>query len=176
MGRTNPFITEHILSHYDAYTVSFGDNRRYYMRGQLTIFKNNNVTNNLWKKCTDLSHIGKRLKAFFDHPNAAKRMNGWRFESAEGCISTIVAAEPHLRSLSTNVLISDAFRASTEEKETLMLNSAAIRCYGAPIGNLSTEGLSSLLSREWYDTVHEPYQNYLIRSRFLQDIRSTHLE
>ena len=149
MGRTNPFLTNHVLSYYDAYTVSFGDNHRYYMRGQLTIMKNNIIMNNLWRKCYDLSHIGKRLKAFYKNADSSRRMHGWHFESAEGCISTIVAAEPDIRSITTNVLISDAFKAHTNEKESLMIGSTLLRCYGMPISSFSEVEIAPLLSTQW---------------------------
>ena len=149
MGRTKPFLTDHMLSYYDVYTVSFGDNGRYYMRGQITIFKNNEVTNTLWKQCPDLLHIARRLKRFAEHPDPSRRMNGWRFESAEGCISKVVASQPGLRSISTSNLLSDAFRAPTEEKETLMLSSTALRCYGMPLSQLPASDLAALLSDDW---------------------------
>lgn len=153
MGRTKPFLSDSVLSSYDVYTVSFGDNRRYYMRGQLTIMKNNDVANNLWRQCKDLSQIGKRLKTFFDHPDESRRMNGWRFSSAEGCISKIVAREPGLRSLATSTLLSDAFKAPTAEKETLLINSMSLRCYGMPLSQLPSSDLASLFSDTRYASI-----------------------
>lgn len=119
------------------------------MRGQLTVMKNNNVTNNLWRKCHDLSNIGRRLKSFFEHPDSSKRMNGWRFESAEGCISKVVAEEPGIRSIATSVLISDAFKADTVEKETLIIGATALRCYGSPLASLPIKDITALLSDHW---------------------------
>lgn len=150
LGRTKPFITKSVLSTYDAYTVSFGDNGRYYMRGQLTIFRNNNQMNNLWRKCKDLAHIATRLKAFSDHHDETKRMKGWRFESAEGCISKVVADERGIRSIATTNLLSDAFKAPVVEKETIMLNSVALRCYGMPLNEAPASEMASVMSDNWY--------------------------
>jgi hypothetical protein len=153
MGRTKPtkpFITDRILETYDTYTISFGDNNRYYMRGQLSIFKNNNITRNLWRKCYDLEHIGKRLNDFFTHSDPTKRMAGWHFESAEGCISRVVAMEKGLLSWSTSALISDAFRAPTSDKETLIIGAATLRCYEKPISMLPKEQVKKLVTHDWY--------------------------
>ena len=39
---------------------------RLYLRGQLTIMKNNPLTIHLWKDCPHLSTIGRRMEQFFD--------------------------------------------------------------------------------------------------------------
>ena len=153
MGRPSPFITTDMLSTYDVYTVSFGDNERYYMRGQLTIMRNSEKTNNLWRKCHDLAHIGERLHHFYTHANHSKRMDGWRFESAEGCISHVVAKEPGIRALSTTNLLSDAFKANHLEKESILIGGTVFRCYASPVvedNKFSDELLRALTSSTWF--------------------------
>jgi hypothetical protein len=152
MGRPSPFITEEMLSTYDVYTISFGDNERYYMRGQLTIMKNSEKTNNLWKKCHDLAHIGERLRHFYTHVNISRRMDGWRFESAEGCISHVVAHERGIKALSTTNLLSDAFKADHVEKESMLIGGTVLRCYESPLVEhniFPDELIHALTSNNW---------------------------
>ena len=82
IGNMHKIITLEILNQYDIYTSSFGDSTRMYLRGQLTIHKNNPNINNLWRDCDHLSHLSSRLKIFSAN-------HQWRFESAEGCYSSV---------------------------------------------------------------------------------------
>ena len=61
MGRVELLATPDILNTYDVLTYAFGDNYRYYMRGQLTIHKNNEKMKNIWRRCIHLSTFKKRL-------------------------------------------------------------------------------------------------------------------
>lgn len=85
VGNTHNAITPEMLNQYDIYTSSFGDNFRFYMRGQLTIHNNNDYTNNLWRGCRHLSHLSDRLQTFYN-----SGMRSWNFQSAEGCYSAVV--------------------------------------------------------------------------------------
>lgn len=85
LGETHKMITPEVLEHYDIYTSSFGDNFRFYMRGQLTIHKNNDYVNNLWRGCSHLSNLSDRLLSFSN-----SGMRQWNFQSAEGCYSAVV--------------------------------------------------------------------------------------
>jgi hypothetical protein len=85
VGNTQKAITSEMLNQYDIYTSSFGDNFRFYMRGQLTIHKNKDYTNNLWRGCSHLSYLSDRLQKFYN-----SGMKSWSFQSAEGCYSAVV--------------------------------------------------------------------------------------
>ena len=85
VGKMQTIITPSILNQYDIYTSSFGDNFRLYMRGQLTIHKNNKYVNNIWRNCRHLSHLTRRFKSFRD-----SGFKVWEFQSAEGCYSSVV--------------------------------------------------------------------------------------
>jgi hypothetical protein len=85
VGKMHTIITPSILNQYDIYTSSFGDNLRLYMRGQLTILKNNKYVNNAWRGCHHLSHLTQRFKAFRE-----SGFKVWEFQSAEGCYSSVV--------------------------------------------------------------------------------------
>ena len=85
LGETHKMINPAVLNQYDIYTSSFGDNFRFYMRGQLTIHKNNDYVNNLWRGCSHLSNLSDRLLSFSN-----SGMRQWNFQSAEGCYSAVV--------------------------------------------------------------------------------------
>ncbi len=155
MGRSKPFLTPHVLSNFDVYTISFGDNWRYYMRGQLTIFRNTEKINNLWKKCRDLLHIGRRLKTFYGRNDSSKRLDGWRFESAEGCISRVIAHEKSIKAISVSNLLTDAFSANFSEKRSLMVSGAVLRCYEHPLVSsaVSNELIAALTDPKWYSLI-----------------------
>lgn len=138
MGRTAPFLSEQILAEADIYTVSFGDNTRFYLRGQLTLFKNSKLLNNLWRRCRPLVNISVRVIDYVDHPekypmSVRRRLNGWRFESAEGCISKAAFETKGIRTIAAPVLTSDAYSANATEKEAMVIGPAVVRCYGGAI-------------------------------------------
>lgn len=82
IGNMHEIITPEILNQHDIYTSSFGDSNRMYLRGQLTIHKNQPNINNLWRDCDHLSHLSARLKYF-------SMNHQWQFQSAEGCYSSV---------------------------------------------------------------------------------------
>ena len=90
VGKMHTMITPSILNQYDIYTSSFGDNFRLYMRGQLTIHKNNEYVNNVWRGCHHLSYLSQRLRSFH---NTGYKV--WEFQSAEGCYSSVVGMYPN---------------------------------------------------------------------------------
>lgn len=84
VGSMQKLINRQMLKDYDIYTSSFGDNSRFYLRGQLTIHKNNAYVNNVWRNCDHLGNLNARLDNF--------RRSGfkkWGFQSAEGCYSSV---------------------------------------------------------------------------------------
>lgn len=84
VGSMHKMINRQMLEDYDIYTSSFGDNSRFYLRGQLTIHKNNAYVNNVWRNCDHLDDLNGRLDHF--------RLSGyrkWGFQSAEGCYSSV---------------------------------------------------------------------------------------
>lgn len=134
MGRVSSFLSEDFLHQYDVYTSSFGDSNRMYMRGQLTIFRNTYFINNLWRQCSHLSSIITRMSRFFKSERKMDtKSKGWRFQSAEGCISKIVTDQSNLTIYVGSTQISDAFHAQLGEKESMIIGSSLMRCYKAPI-------------------------------------------
>jgi hypothetical protein len=129
VGRLHQQLTPQLLSRHDIITLTFGDNNRLYMRGQLTVHKNNAMVRGLWRGCDYLSHIGKRLERFFvQHKH-------WDFHSAEGCYSRVVADDTRLSVLYVPIQFSDAFPGSLDMKETMMLGGALLRCFAQPISD-----------------------------------------
>lgn len=138
LGRTAPFLTETVLADADIYTVSFGDNTRFYLRGQLTLLRNSELLNNLWRRCRPLANLSARVIDFVDHPEKyplefRRRLNGWKFESAEGCISKAAFDTRGIRVVAAPVLSSDAYSANATEKEAMVIGPAVVRCYGGPM-------------------------------------------
>ena len=131
MGRASAFVTKDLIDSYDIYTSSFGDTNRMYMRGQLTIIRNSDRVNDLWRKCQYFPTLTRRVDAFLQtYPKYAdSRSKGWRLYSAEGCISRVFADEPGLTIVVDPTQISDAFRARNADRESFLLGSALLRCY-----------------------------------------------
>ncbi|CAM9638855.1 unnamed protein product, partial [Phaeothamnion confervicola] len=77
------------LDSFDLFTYSFGDQNRAYLRGQLTVHRNEHHINNVWRKCPHLTSYDKRVEAWG---------KGERFswQSAEGCYSRAVASDRSL--------------------------------------------------------------------------------
>lgn len=143
LGRMHNLVNRDVLTKYDIYTASFGDNFRMYMRGQLTIHRNDPFINNLWRSCEHLSQLNDRLwSSQSTGENAAK---GWRFESAEGCYSRVVATHANVSVLVGNTQISDAFNAPLDQKESFLLGSVLVRCYDGPAEMGDQKLLESLL-------------------------------
>lgn len=134
IGRSSIFLTKNILNTYDIYTLSFGDSNRMYLRGQLTIFRNEHFINNLWRKCTYFTTILKRMEIFYQSDfKKNSKTKGWNFQSAEGCISKIATEQKNLTIYVASNQITDAFHAPLPEKESFFLGTSLIRCYISPI-------------------------------------------
>lgn len=161
MGRTTPFLSASSIEEFDIYTTSFGDNERFYLRGQLALFKNSFVTNNVWRRCQTLSLMSRRAIHYKNNPDDMNggKVNGFLFESAEGCISKAVFETKQLRVVSPSVLASDAFKADFREKEILYLGSTAMRSYSGPLprgnstGALREDIIAASVSSSWCDFV-----------------------
>lgn len=121
----------------DVITMSFGDTVRMYMRGQMTIVRNTEWMNMLWRKCTYLTDITGRLRMYSKEVASGRASGswtaGWYFLSAEGCFSRVVSDEPNITMTVKAIQLSDAFGAPTREKRSLLLGSSLIRCYKAPL-------------------------------------------
>jgi hypothetical protein len=130
VGRLDLKFTSSILQHYDIITTSYGDNYRCYLRGQLTIHRNDEAINNLWKECTHLSQFYSRLSAF-----QASNYNDWKFVSAEGCYSRAVVDQRDVtvKILSMSSQLSDAFEGPLSSKESMILGDRLMRCYTQPL-------------------------------------------
>jgi hypothetical protein len=134
IGLAEAVITPNILSTYDLYTVSMGDQYRMYLRGQLTLHKNNAIVNNLWRKCKYLSSLGERLVEY-------AKQGKWSFQSAEGCYSRVAVDDKDLRVLVAPSLASEAFHGPLNEKEVLLLGKRVVRCYGHPLDGTDIDAL-----------------------------------
>ena len=140
LGRAPSFLTPQLLQTFDIYTSSFGDVSRMYLRGQLAVFRHTNQLLNLWRKCSYFNHLTARISAALER-NRDGRESGWRFESAEACISK--AAFIGMTNISTYVAssqISDAFRAPLRDKEAFFLGNTLMRCYEEPMAVSTNEG------------------------------------
>ncbi|KAJ1434477.1 hypothetical protein B484DRAFT_326088, partial [Ochromonadaceae sp. CCMP2298] len=126
VGRLSLQITAQELQH-DIVTLTFGDNYRLYLRGQMTIHANKPHLNSLWQGCAHLATIGQRMETFFA-PNGR-----WAFQSAEGCYSKVAADMPGLSILYLPVQLSDAFKGTVDQKETIVVGAALLRCFEQPI-------------------------------------------
>lgn len=138
LGRMHPLISVEILNNYDIYTSCFGDNFRMYMRGQLTIHKNNAVATNLFKGCAHFTEFKHLLTEYLRSGNRS-----WHFESAEGCYSRVVA-DAMLNDKQVKVYFgatqaTDAYGAPFTDRETILLNNNLIRCYTKPLDDMYTD-------------------------------------
>lgn len=140
-GKFDYLISKQLLSEYDVYTASFGDNFRLYMRGQFAIYRNNDVVNNIWRQCAPYTQLADRLKFFVN--SGAKH---WYFESAEGCISQAVVTTPGLKLYSASSQISDAIDGTPYDIESILLSDTVLRCYQHPLPPVQQAGFISQLS------------------------------
>ena len=148
VGNLDDVLLPHLpTSGYDITTLSFGDTYRMYLRGQLTVHKNTPVINNMWRQCDHLSHLGQRFLEF--HKSGDREY--WRFQSAEGCISRVVADSNYTSVLVSATQISDAFQARAGDKESFFLGTNLLRCYEKP-ADLSRTNIEAFLQ----DTAHAP--------------------
>ena len=131
LGRVHLLTPKQILRDYDIVTIAFGDNYRLYMRGQLTIHRNNEYVNNLWRSCPHLSKFGSRLIRSY-RPGQIPAIQQWQFQSAEGCYSRVIADNSNVSVYVAVGQVSDAFGAPLMEKESLSLGWALMRCYLHP--------------------------------------------
>jgi hypothetical protein len=128
LGRLPMMITPRHLNRFDVITVSFGDNNRLYMRGQLTILRNNEKVNSLWMQCEHLLHVGARLDRLFNQ----SKDRVWFFQSAEGCFSHVVMRDPSLKVLIATSQVSDAEIVGWRDRESFLLGGAIVRCHENP--------------------------------------------
>lgn len=155
-GDFRRILSPHILSEMDVITFTFGDNFRLYMRGQMTIHKNEPRINTIWKRCLPLSQISSRL-----HDYAMSNYSHWHFQSAEGCYSHAMASEPNLTIWFSNSQFSDAYGAPLLEKESIFLGNSLIHCFQPLVTNSSSTILdsmddsSSLSSSRWTRYHHQ---------------------
>jgi len=147
LGRIDLLITPEHLQAYDIITVSFGDNNRLYMRGQLTIHRNTEVVNNLWRNCSHLNRIGQRLDKYF---NGDDNSHKWSFQSAEGCYSRAVMDRKDLKILITPSQVTDAYRASLFDRESYIVGGAILKCYESPIDTEDYTSIESFLKPQRY--------------------------
>lgn len=132
VGRMHQLLTPEVLRSYDIYTISFGDNYRYYMRGQLTVHRNDPYVNNIWRTCTHLSDFKSRLMQYVSQKARGGKPK-WYFVSAEGCYSKAVAIHKNISVMVAPGQISDAFSGSNEKKEWFQLGDTLLRCYLQPL-------------------------------------------
>ena len=128
VGRMHHLITPQLLQKYDIYSASFGDSYRFYLRGQLTIHRNDPYINALWKRCEHLRLIGERLAAY-----GKSAQPHWEWMSSEGCYSkAVVDHGPKAKLLVATTQLS-AFGATLANKETFVLGTGLLRCYERPL-------------------------------------------
>ena len=154
LGKMNNLLTPEILRKFDIYTISFGDTFRYYMRGQLTIHRNDDYINNIWKSCSSLNQLRSRLISYMKSRRKMEmkmedlketvtkggkfqRMKNkikaqWHFVSAEGCYSKAVAMHPNVSVMVAPGQLSEAFNGADNRKEWLQVGDTLMRCYLHP--------------------------------------------
>lgn len=133
LGRSTGFLTKQLLRSFDVYTSSFGDVSRMYLRGQFAVFQKSYQLLHLWRKCSYFEHLTDRIALALKTGNDG-RVHGWRFESAEGCIShAAFTGQTNISTYVASTQISDAFRAPLHNKEAFFLGNTLMRCYEKPI-------------------------------------------
>ena len=148
-GRIDSFVTLEHIHTFDIISLSFGDNNRLYMRGQMTINRNSDHVRNLWARCSHLSQIGARLKAYYnDGPEKGK----WPFQSAEGCYSRAVMDDTRVRVLILSTQVTDAYRADLLDKESFMIGGAILKCYLEPLNISNLAALEGFLNPRYSAT------------------------
>eukprot|EP01036_Dinobryon_divergens_P022579 gene22579-30844_t len=142
-GRVDSFVSLQHIHTFDIITLSFGDNNRLYMRGQMTINRNSEHVRNLWARCNHLRKIGARLSAFYnDGPDKGK----WFFQSAEGCYSRAVMDDTRVRVLILSTQVTDAYRADLLDKESFMIGGAILKCYQEPLNTSNLAAFEGFLN------------------------------
>ena len=134
-GRMDRLVNALLLEEFDIYTVSFGDSYRLYLRGQLTIHKNNMYVNNLWRECEHLSKFGDRLLSFYKNSQRRKGDKRWRwpFQSAEGCYSKAAVDNENISVYVAAGQLSDAYAGPSKNKEAIVIGGSVLRCYENPL-------------------------------------------
>jgi hypothetical protein len=133
LGRSQTFLTPQILRSFDVYTSSFGDVSRMYLRGQFAVFRKTHQLLHLWRKCSYFEHLTDRIAAALTK-QADGTVRGWRFESAEGCISSAAfLGQTNISTFVASSQISDVFRAPMRDKEAFFLGNTLMRCYEEPV-------------------------------------------
>jgi len=158
VGRLHNLVSARELKQYDIVTTSFGDNYRMYIRGQLSIHRNDPFINNLWRSCTHLSRYGDRLKQYY-----MSDFKKWRFFSAEGCYSRVVADHPDVSLLVSASQISDAMNVGIADKESFFLGSSLFRCHKGPLLAMGRERVADFYHAVSSSSLNK-LQEYLLRS------------
>lgn len=78
------------------------------------------------------------------------KTKGWRFQSAEGCISKVVTDQSNITIYVGSTQISDAFHAAIAEKESMIIGSSLVRCYKSPIDFSEIQSASIFSSSSRY--------------------------
>lgn len=160
LGRINKIIDRTMLNSYDIVTTSFGDIYVVYMRGQLTIHKNQPDINKIYQVCNHFLNITNRLRSF--EFGAQK----WPFQSAEGCYSYAVIRKSNASVLIVTSQYSDAYYARLEIKESFMIGKSVMQCYRKPI-HIESD------SRKRDHT--KSLQNFLLQDIYIEDHRKNHM-
>lgn len=126
-GRFPKLLSPDVIDLYDVVTVSFGD-PFVYLRGELTIFRNREDINNLWRSCSQYTHIGERLLFYMGND-----WMKWEPQSPEGCFSISLFRENRLNLLISNSEYSDFHDGNVDMKESLFLGEGLVKCYSHPV-------------------------------------------
>ena len=153
-GRVDSFVTAQHIHTFDIITLSFGDNNRLYMRGQMTINRNSDHVRNLWARCNHLSQIRTRLSAYY---NDGVNQGKWAFQSAEGCYSRAVMDDASVRVLILPTQVTDAYRAELLDKESFMIAGAILKCYQEPLNTTNFAALEEFLHPRYSLTLALPF-------------------
>jgi len=158
VGRLHVQVSMRDLKKYDIITTSFGDNYRMYIRGQLSIHRNDPFINNLWRSCSHLSRYGDRLKQYYQSD-----FKKWRFFSAEGCYSRVVADHPDVSLLISSTQISDAMNLGVADRESFFLGNSLFRCYKEPLLAMGHSRVDDYYHEVSAASLHS-VKEYLLRS------------
>lgn len=142
----------------DVISFTFGDHYSLYLRAQLAVMRKSDVSLNLWKRCIHITHFLDRAKAFLpshqgrNNTTESKIPFGWRFQSAEGCISAALLAETALRGIFIPLQLSDAFVGKDRDRETIVFQGQFFRCFGSPF---LSERVVRMNGNDWREHIRE---------------------
>lgn len=145
LGRIDKLLPMEMLSEYDVISVTFGDPYILYLRGQLTIHRNDDKINNLWRLCDHFVNVTGRL-SLYESTGRTK----WPFQSAEGCYSHAVLMKSNASVFIATVEMSDAFNARLELREAFLIGKAIVQCHSKPIVNALYSSVRDFLEEDRY--------------------------